>query len=108
MIKATEDDASPETRFIRHVPAGSVALPNDRWMRSTTQRDFALCLDPESEFEGHLMLEGWDDHWVKVRRLTFEELVVLRDKPRNGVSDRHMVLAGTLLLKWQRVAGYDV
>lgn len=106
MIRPTEDDASPETRFIRYTPSGSVALPNDRWMRSVKQCEYALCFDTTSEFEGHLMLEGWDDHWIKVRRLTFEELVQLRDEDR--VLPQYAKLAGELLLKWQRAAGYDV
>jgi len=109
-IRTTEDDASPETRFIKHVPAGSVPLPNDKWVRSPKQKDYALCLDPNHEHAGWLLLEGWSDHWVPVRRLTFEELVQLRDPVIGlpGISVPHRKLAGELLHKLQLAAGYDV
>lgn len=110
MIRATEDDASPETRFIRHTPSGSVALPNDKWVRSPKQKDYALCFDPANKHEGWIMLEGWADNWIPVRQLTFEELVQLRDPVIGlpGVAEAHRKMAGDLLHKWQLAAGYDV
>jgi len=90
---ATEDDATPETRFIRHTPAGSVELPNCRWIRSPTQKDYAICLDPEDKFTGWLMLEGWDNHWVSIRKLTEVDLVKLRDKASVNQAHRALIIA---------------
>ncbi len=89
-IQPTEDDASPGTRFIRHTPAGSVELPNSRWMRSHLQKDWAICLDPESKHAGWLMLEGWNNNWCTVRKLSVEDLTKLRDLP--GTNQAHKTL----------------
>jgi hypothetical protein len=75
MIRPTEDDASPETRFIRYTEPGSVPLPNDGWMRSPKLKEHAICLEQGHAHFGWLMIEGWDGHWVACRRLTNGELV---------------------------------
>ncbi len=93
IIRTTEEDATPETRFIRHTPAGSVELPNFRWMRSPKQREYAICLDPESPYCCWLMLEGWDNNWVSVRKLEVEELVKLRDRPTTTQAGRVLITA---------------
>lgn len=74
MIRPTEDDASPETRFVRKTEPGSVPLPSDGWMRSPKLKEHAICLDRKHSHYGWLMVEGWDDHWVPCRRLTQNEL----------------------------------
>lgn len=73
-IHPTEDDASPETRFIRRVQPGSVPLPNERWFRSPKLQEHAICLDPHHTHYGWLMVEGWADNWVPCRRLTTDEM----------------------------------
>lgn len=90
---ATEDDATPETRFIRHTPAGSVELPNCRWIRSPKQKDYAICLDPESRFAGWLMLEGWDNNWVSVRQLSVEDLTKMRDNAAITGAQKALIIA---------------
>lgn len=90
---ASEDDATPETRFIRHTPAGSVELPNCRWMRSPKQKDCAVCLDPEDRFAGWLMLEGWSNNWVSVRKLSNEDLVKLRDNAHISSAHKALIIA---------------
>lgn len=90
---ACENDATPETRFIRHTPAGSVELPNFQWMRSPLQKDYAICLDPEDRFAGWLMLEGWDNNWVSMRMLTVEDLIKLRDRPTLNPAHKALVIA---------------
>lgn len=90
---ASEDDATPETRFIRHTPAGSVELPNCRWMRSPLQKDYAICLDPENKFCGWLMLEGWDNNWVSVRKLTTDDLIKLREKAQVNQAHKALIIA---------------
>jgi hypothetical protein len=90
---ASEEAATPETRFIRHIPAGSVELPNCRWMRSPIQKDYAICLDPENAFVGWLMLEGWDDNWVSVRKLTTADLIKLRDQASISGAHRALIMA---------------
>jgi len=98
-MMATEDDPTPWTRFIRYVAAGSVPLPNEKWIRSPKQRDYAICLDPGSAHPGWLMLEGWNDNWVSVRKLTQEDLIALRDLVHNPA---HKAL---LTAQWERNRG---
>jgi hypothetical protein len=93
ITRTTEDDASPETRFIRHTPSGSVELPNDRWMRSPKIRDYAICLDPENRHAGWLLLEGWGNNWVPVRALSLFDLEKLRDLPGTNGAHRALLIA---------------
>lgn len=102
MITPTEDDASPETRFVRRVESGSVPLPSANWVRSTKLKDYALCFDQESKHCGWLMLEGWDNNWVQVRRLTLEELVELRDDHRDALNAKHVNTVNAILEVAQR------
>jgi hypothetical protein len=96
-IKATEEDASPETRFVRRVEAGSVPLPNEKWLRSPKLKDYAICLDLESLYSCCLMLEGWHDNWVRVRAMTIAELVELRDDHAKACSPLHLAAIETMI-----------
>jgi len=90
MITPTEDDASPETRFIRRVESGRVPLPNDRWLRSPKLKDYALCFDDTSPHCCRLMLETWDNGWTPIRSLTLADLVELRDGYTEHLSAAHL------------------
>lgn len=92
-ITPTEEDASPGTRFLRPVAPGSVPLPNEKWIRSPKQPDYAICLDPEASHPGWLMLEGWDDNWVSVRRFSDEDLHELISKIVLTPKQRELIYA---------------
>ncbi len=94
-IRSTEEDATPETRFIKHVPAGSVELPNHRWVRllNLWPVDYSVCLDPESKDVGWLMLEGWDNNWCRVRELSLPDLTRAANDARTNAAHRILLTA---------------
>lgn len=50
-----------------------IELPNDQWVRSTKQPNWALCLEPANRFYGWKMYEC-NGRWVSGAKLTRDEV----------------------------------
>lgn len=90
---ATEENTPPTAGFVVAVPAGSVELPNHKWLRSPRQKDYAICLDPEDQHCGWLMLEGWANNWMGVRQLSEDDLKSLLTRADVNQAHRALIMA---------------
>lgn len=51
-----------------------IELPNDKWVRSTQNPKYAVCLDMDARFFGWLMYEGVAyGKWVSARKLSYSD-----------------------------------